>query len=105
MPQVVMRDPIGADFVARTIKRFLTFANAEHFRVNWFCRTVATHSLKQCARVWDQRDAAHRPILRRRFGVETDDDFASSKVNVAPCDLPSFDECFAAGQRANGHDR
>ena len=57
MPQVVMRDAIRADFLARAIKRLLAFANSEYFRVQRFARRV------RCAFVQTMR--AHRESVAR----------------------------------------
>jgi hypothetical protein len=48
MPRIVMNDAIGADFLARPTQRLLTFADLEHFGVQWFVGTFTSHSFKQC---------------------------------------------------------
>src|SRR5437868_6838089 len=87
MPQVVMRDAICADFLCRPIKRLLTFADQEYLCVQWLAETFAAHSLKQRARIGNQRNTAQLPIFRARLSVATHDDFARVKVHVSPSDL------------------
>src|SRR6516162_9560448 len=84
MAQVVMHDAICADFLARSIKRLLTFADTEYFRIERFALSVAAHSSKQRTSIWNQRNTAHFPILRSGCCVATHNDFASVKIHVAP---------------------
>ena len=44
--QIMMRDPLRADFLARAIKRLLGFANTENFCVQGVADTLSAHSLK-----------------------------------------------------------
>src|SRR5260370_35550840 len=79
-----MRDAIRADLLARSIKRLLTFADTKHFCVHRFPGAFAPHSLKQHASIWNERNTAHRPILRARLRVAAHNDSASFKIDIPP---------------------
>src|SRR5439155_16227002 len=87
MPQVVMRDTIYVDLLAGSIKSFLTFPDAKYFCVERFVGTFTAHSLKQRARIGNQRNTAQLPILRSGLGVAAHNDLASVKIHVPPGDL------------------
>jgi hypothetical protein len=84
MPKVVMRYAIRTDILTGSIKSFLAFAYTEYFCVEWFAFPFTAHSLKESASVWNQRYAAHFPILRTRLGVAAHNNLTNGKINVAP---------------------
>ena len=84
MSQIMVRDAICADFLARSIKSLLAFADAKHFHVQWFVGAVAAHPLKQRARIWNQRHVAQFPILCGSAVVATNNDFAGFKIDIPP---------------------
>jgi hypothetical protein len=85
--QIVMSDAIRANLCARSIKRLLTFADAEYFRVQRLVMAFAPHSFKQRASIWNQRNTSQLPILRTSFGIAAHNDLACVKVHVSPGDL------------------
>src|SRR5260370_21348250 len=90
MPQVVMRDAIRADLFARSIKSLLAFANAENFGFQRIAWSFAMHSLKQCARIWNQWNTPQFPILGAGVGIAADNDFTRLKIHIPPVYLTSF---------------
>ena len=71
---------MGADFFARAIERFLTFADAKDFPVQWFARPFAPQSFKQCATIRNHGNTAPAfPALRSCDRVTAHHNLACAK--------------------------
>src|SRR5207247_8631966 len=85
MPQIVMRDAMGSDFLKSPIKSFLAFANLEHFGIKWFVWTFSAQSLKQCACIRNHGNPTPAfPALCSCHGVTAHHDLACLKIQVPP---------------------
>src|SRR4029077_3391820 len=84
MSQIMVRDAICADFLARSIKSLLAFADAKHFHVQWFVGAVAADPLKKRERICNQRLVAQFHILGGSAVVSPSNDFAGFKIAIPP---------------------
>ena len=90
MPQVVMSDAIYSDVLTRAIKSLLAFANTKHLCVQRFIRTLAAHSFKQCASLWNQWHPAQFPIFSSCLGIAAHNDFTRFKIHISDQPGPAF---------------
>src|SRR5438094_3028421 len=85
VPQIMMGDSMGSDFLQRAIKSFWAFANLEHFPVQWFAWTFGAQSFKYRPGIRNHGNPAPAfPALCPKERVTAYHDLACLKIQVPP---------------------
>src|SRR5437773_834622 len=66
LPQVVMNDAMGADFLSCPIERLLTFADLEHFGIRWFvgrAHSAVVQTASEHLESWESGASLPRPLF------------------------------------------